>query len=471
MTAIQGLDYTNARILAPMVRIGTLPTRLMALEYGADIVYTPEVVDKAIAGAVRVVNENNGTIDYLQKGVSVFRTHPVEKSKLVFQIGSANADLALEAALTVAQDVSTIDLNCGCPKRFSIHGGMGAALMEEPEKLCGILRKLVEHSGLPVTCKIRIFPDREKTLQLVKMIEATGIKALAVHCRYRDQRPREKAHWDRLKEIVDAVSIPVIANGDVWEYQHLDKLQELTGAKAVMFARRAEANVSIFRKEGPLPLNEIVTTYLRKCLETRNHHSNTKYVLMQMFVDHTKDPRYRQLCEAKSFRAVSKVFGMEGELDAWIQSQQAKGFPTDLDTVPRKAGEIAGTAKQQEQQQQQQQQQNQARGKRKLEQQQEQGHGDEKDTLEQPASKKQQIGDVVKIKTDTQTPVVAVLGDETTSQLPPAEAAQLETSATTATTTTATTEAKKEDEEKDGVLPSAGAEQALTSAIITPASL
>ncbi|KAF8976369.1 hypothetical protein BGZ46_008317 [Entomortierella lignicola] len=98
---MQALDYTNARILAPMVRIGTLPTRLMALEYGADLVYTPEVVDKAIAGAVRVVNEDNGTIDYLQKGVPVFRTHPSEKSKLVFQIGSANAELALEAALTV----------------------------------------------------------------------------------------------------------------------------------------------------------------------------------------------------------------------------------------------------------------------------------------------------------------------------------------------------------------------------------
>ncbi|KAF9928499.1 hypothetical protein BGZ65_006251, partial [Modicella reniformis] len=134
---MQGLDYTNARILAPMVRVGTLPIRLLALEYGADLVYTPEIVDKAIIGAERIVHEDNGTIDYVLKGVSVFKTHPIEKSKLVLQIGSANADLALDAALTVAQDVSTIDLNCGCPKRFSIHGGMGAALMDEPEKLCG----------------------------------------------------------------------------------------------------------------------------------------------------------------------------------------------------------------------------------------------------------------------------------------------------------------------------------------------
>lgn len=335
----QPLNYTNAAILAPMVRIGTLPVRLMALEYGADLVYTPEVVDKGIVGCERVVNEDNGTIDYLSKGVSIFRTHPSEKSKLVFQIGSANADLALQAALTVAQDVSTIDLNCGCPKRFSIHGGMGAALMEEPEKLCGILKNLVDNCGLPVTCKIRIFPDRERTLKLVKMIEATGIKALAVHCRYRDERPREPGHWDRFKEIVDAVSIPVIANGDIKEYADMARIRELSGCAGVMIARGAEANVSIFRKEGRLPFMDIVRQYMRRCLETRNHHSNTKYCVMQMFVDNTKSPYYKPLCEAKSFRAICKVFEMEDELDSWIKNQEEHGWPTDLDSAPRKAAE------------------------------------------------------------------------------------------------------------------------------------
>jgi len=89
----------------------------------------------------------------------------------------------------------------------------------------------VDNCGLPVTCKIRIFPDRERTLKLVKMIEATGIKALAVHCRYRDERPREPGHWDRFKEIVDAVSIPVIANGDIMEYAHMAKIREISGKR------------------------------------------------------------------------------------------------------------------------------------------------------------------------------------------------------------------------------------------------
>ncbi|KAF9428030.1 tRNA-dihydrouridine(20) synthase [NAD(P)+]-like [Podila epigama] len=336
VSAMENYDYTNKTMLAPMVRVGSLPLRLMALEHGADLVYTPEVVDKGIVGAERVVNEDNGTIDYNVKGVSVFRTHPSEKDRLVFQIGSANADLALQAALTVAQDVSTIDLNCGCPKRFSVHGGMGAALMEEPEKLCGILRNLVQHSGLPVTCKIRIFEDREKTLNLVRMIEATGIKALAVHCRYRDERPREPGHWDRFQEIVEAVKIPVIANGDINEYADIERVRKLTGVAGVMIARGAQANVSIFRKEGPLSILDIVKDYIRKCMHTRNLHSNTKYVLMQMFGDHTKRPQYRPLCEAKSFRAICKVFEMEDELNAWTSKQAENGYPTDMDHIPRR---------------------------------------------------------------------------------------------------------------------------------------
>jgi tRNA-dihydrouridine synthase 2 len=87
----------------------------------------------------------------------------------------------------------------------------------------------------------------------------------------------------------------------------------------------------------------------------RNHHSNTKYVLMQMFNEETKSPYYRPLCEAKNFRAVAKVFDMEADLDTWIKSQQEKGYPIDLDTVPRKAGEELA-------------QQQEAREKRKLEQ-------------------------------------------------------------------------------------------------------
>lgn len=112
-----------------------------------------------------------------------FSTCEAEKGKVILQLGTADPDLALKAALTLKQDVSAIDVNCGCPKKFSIQGGMGAALLTNPDLLEKILTKLVQHSGMPVTCKIRLLETREKTIELVKMIVSTGIKALTVHCR------------------------------------------------------------------------------------------------------------------------------------------------------------------------------------------------------------------------------------------------------------------------------------------------
>lgn len=124
-----------------------------------------------------------GTVDY-RKGKSLtFSTCNAEKGKVILQLGTADADLALEAALTLKQDVAAIDVNCGCPKKFSIQGGMGAALLSNPENLEKILTKLVKFSGMPVTCKIRLLDTQEKTVELVKMIVSTGVKALTVHCR------------------------------------------------------------------------------------------------------------------------------------------------------------------------------------------------------------------------------------------------------------------------------------------------
>lgn len=117
------LDYAQKLILAPMVRVGSLPMRLLALRYGADIVYSPEIVDKKLLRSSRRLNPILGTIDYIDNngGGLVLRIHPSEQSKLVLQLGSSDPQLAVEAAKKVMNDVSGIDLNCGCPKSFSIH--------------------------------------------------------------------------------------------------------------------------------------------------------------------------------------------------------------------------------------------------------------------------------------------------------------------------------------------------------------
>lgn len=175
-------------------------------------------------------------------GVSkaIFTTHPIEKPYLVYQIGSADPELAVQAAKKVLPDVRAFDLNCGCPKPFSTHSGMGAALLTNPDTLCAILRALREFlpADVPVTAKIRLLPSQEETLKLVGRILETGVSALSVHCRTRAMR-REPALIGRLREVVEFVersgrNIPVIENGDCLGYQDAKRVREMTGTQVLM---------------------------------------------------------------------------------------------------------------------------------------------------------------------------------------------------------------------------------------------
>ncbi|KAJ1782559.1 tRNA-dihydrouridine synthase 2, partial [Coemansia sp. RSA 2399] len=302
--------YRNGVFLAPMVRVGTLPMRLLSLRYGADLVWTPEIVDLSIAGCERKISTQTGVISYVKNGKDIFTTHPSETDKVVFQLGSARPETALAAAKTVEQDVSGFDLNCGCPKRFSIQGSMGAALLSDPDRLCSILEILVQNVSVPVTCKIRVFDDEERTLELVRRIAKTGISALTVHCRTKDMRPREKALWHRLRKIVDAVpDLPVVLNGDIFEHEDVQRAKDLTGATSVMTARGAAANPSVFRPEGKLDTMETVVEYTKLGVRTCNTYNNTKYTILQMYPD-TKSQKYAVVRSSKSYKAMCESLGI-----------------------------------------------------------------------------------------------------------------------------------------------------------------
>lgn len=134
------------------------------------------------------------------------------------------------------QDVSGIDLNCGCPKPFSTHSGMGAALLTNPDLLCAILTALREAMPpeITVTAKIRLLPSQEDTLNLVERIVNTGISALTVHCRTRNMRDSDAALVQRLREIKEFVDsmgkdIAVIENGDCLGFEDAKRVKEITG--------------------------------------------------------------------------------------------------------------------------------------------------------------------------------------------------------------------------------------------------
>lgn len=177
-----------------------------------------------------------GVISYHGVSKPVFTTHPIEKPFLIYQIGSSDPEYAVKAARTVMNDVSGIDLNCGCPKPFSTHSGMGAALLSTPDLLCSILTALREAmpAEISISAKIRLLPSQEDTLKLVEQIVNTGISCLTIHCRTRNMRPREKALVGRLKEIVEFVeglgkNVAIIENGDCISYEDSKRIRTMTG--------------------------------------------------------------------------------------------------------------------------------------------------------------------------------------------------------------------------------------------------
>ncbi|PSS24149.1 TRNA-dihydrouridine(20) synthase [Actinidia chinensis var. chinensis] len=222
---------------------GTLPLRLLVADYGADITYGEEIIDHKHIKCERRINEEigTGTTDIVEKGTEnvVFRTCHEERNWMVFQMGTSDLVRALAAAQIVCKDVAAVDINMGCPKSFFISGGMGAALLTKPGLIADILTTLRRNLDTPVTCKIRFLKSSLDTVELARRIEKTCVSALAVHGRRVADRPRDPANWNGITHVVEALSIPVIANGDVFEYEDIQRIKESTGATSVMVARGA----------------------------------------------------------------------------------------------------------------------------------------------------------------------------------------------------------------------------------------
>ncbi|KAI1133527.1 tRNA-dihydrouridine synthase [Nemania abortiva] len=330
----KGVDYRGKIVLAPMVRSGELPSRLLALHYGADLVWGPETVDRSMIGTTRRYNPETGTIDWTRKpsgGSSappgpdvkdsiIYRIHPEkEAGKLIFQIGTSNPDFAVQAARLVAADVAGIDVNAGCPKPFSTHDGMGAALLKTPDKLCAILEALVANIvpefEIGISVKIRILETAEMTEALVRRLVATGITGLTVHCRTTPMRPRERAIRGQLRMIANVcheAGVACLMNGDVESREQALKLIEEFGVDGAMIATSAEKNSSCFQAEadgGLLPWTDVVKQYIRYALEVENKYGNTKFMLTQLIPG--KAFVYRDISSCKSYTKTCEMLGYD----------------------------------------------------------------------------------------------------------------------------------------------------------------
>jgi len=164
--------------------------------------------------------------------------------------GSEPRAMAEAAALNVAHGAQIIDINMGCPAKKVCNRQAGSALLESPELVRDILRAVVSSVDVPVTLKIRTGPSpaNRNGVQIARLAQSEGIACLAVHGRTRSDKFRGQAEYDTIAAIVDAVSIPVIANGDIRNGDDALAVLAHTGAAGVMIGRAAQGNPWIFRE-------------------------------------------------------------------------------------------------------------------------------------------------------------------------------------------------------------------------------
>lgn len=259
---IGDVTLENNVILAPMAGVTDLPFRLLCKEQGAGLLCMEMVSAKA-------VHYNNKNTEAL------LEIHP-EEVPVSLQLFGSEPDIMAETAARIEErPFAILDVNMGCPVPKVVNNHEGSALMKDPKLVGEIVNALVKAIKKPVTVKIRKGFDDEhvNAVEIAKIAEANGAAAVAVHGRTREQYYSGKADWDIIRQVKEAVKIPVIGNGDVVDALSAKRLMDETGCDGIMIGRASQGNPWIFKEitqyldTGVLPekpsMEEVRNTILR----------------------------------------------------------------------------------------------------------------------------------------------------------------------------------------------------------------
>ena len=235
--SIGNITLDNNIILAPMAGVSDLPFRLLCHEQGAGMVCMEMISAKAI------LYHNKNT-------ESLLEIHPEEGPVSLQLFGSDPAIMADIAAGIEDRPFQFLDINMGCPVPKIVGNGEGSALMKNPLLAGQIIEAVVKAIGKPVTVKIRKGFDEEhvNAVEMAHVAQESGAAAVAVHGRTREQFYSGKADWDIIRQVKEAVTIPVIGNGDVVDGESALALLQQTGCDGIMIGRACQGNPWIFRE-------------------------------------------------------------------------------------------------------------------------------------------------------------------------------------------------------------------------------